>query len=363
MNHVKEIHTVEEFLGLGQNVAEQVLQDVDFSQSTIAWSEYTFENVAFLGCHFGDATAVGEVVAAGGLVFPKMTGLPYKPYRSSLYTWQELIEGWSEEDDQSIDKAIYEHFSERRDNLGIIEALAQRIHDHAIDDALHEEIAGQRLVGIMGGHGTRRDSVDFSRAAEIARGLTRAGFLVASGGGPGIMEATNLGAWLAPYPDEALVEALTLLRIAPHYSDPGFVGAAREVVERWPEGAKSLAIPTWFYGHEPSNLFATAIAKYFSNSLREDCLLAICLHGIVFCPGSAGTTQEIFQDAAQNHYATFGHISPMVFVGTERYVGETSIYATMQELSAGKQYADMMTLTDSPAEVVRWIQEHDPIEI
>ena len=32
----------------------------------------------------------------------------------------------------------------------------------------------------------------------------------------------------------------------------------------------SLGVPTWFYGHEPPNLFATRIAKFFTNALRED---------------------------------------------------------------------------------------------
>ena len=35
------------------------------------------------------------------------------------------------------------------------------------------------------------------------------------------------------------------------------------------------------------------MAKYFSNSLREDGLLAIATHGVVYAPGSAGTTQDV----------------------------------------------------------------------
>src|SRR5690606_40682509 len=61
---------------------------------------------------------------------------------------------------------------------------------------------------------------------------------------------------------------------------------AKKVLKKYPKGNENLAIPTWFYGHEPSNLFASSIAKYFSNSIREDTLLAICLYGIVFAPGS-----------------------------------------------------------------------------
>ena len=49
--------------------------------------------------------------------------------------------------------------------------------------------------------------------------------------------------------------------------------------------------------------FATAIAKYFRNALREAILLQICDAGIVFLPGAAGTVQEVFQDACENYYA------------------------------------------------------------
>ncbi len=71
-------------------------------------------------------------------------------------------------------------------------------------------------------------------------------------------------------------------------------------------GRDTLGVPTWFYGHEPPNLFATAIAKYFRNATREAILLQICDAGIVFLPGAGGTVQEIFQDACENYYATAG---------------------------------------------------------
>src|SRR5690606_38756 len=81
---------------------------------------------------------------------------------------------------------------------------------------------------------------------------------------------------------------------------------------------ESLAIPTWFYGHEPPTPLATSIAKYFSNSLREDGLLAVAADGVVFAPGRAGTIQEVFQDAAQNYYRVHhDRFSPMVFLDHE----------------------------------------------
>ena len=84
--------------------------------------------------------------------------------------------------------------------------------------------------------------------------------------------------------------------------------AAFAVRDRWrgDRVGESLSIPTWFYGHEPTNVFGTPIAKYFANALREDTLLHRCRGGIVFAPGAAGTVQEIFQAANDRFYALRG---------------------------------------------------------
>lgn len=50
----------------------------------------------------------------------------------------------------------------------------------------------------------------------------------------------------------------------------------------------SLGIPTWRYGREPSNCFATYHAKYFSSALRLDALVSVASGGFVFTPGGAG---------------------------------------------------------------------------
>ena len=78
--------------------------------------------------------------------------------------------------------------------------------------------------------------------------------------------------------------------------------------------AGGLAIPTWLYGHEPANLFAGRIAKYFSNAIREDTILRLARGGIVFAPGRAGTVQEVFQAATKTYYGTDGASGAYVFL-------------------------------------------------
>lgn len=356
-----ELTNLDDFLSHGKRIENAAVVGVDFREATIDWKEYAFRHVVFLGCDFQSSADVGDAVVRGGLVFPEFPDVPYDAYRQSLYTWQELAEGRQIPGQKSIDLRIYEHFlGAGRDKPAIVEALAQRVHDHAIDTALRRTIAGLRTVGIMGGHTTARTDPMYAEVAQLARGLTRAGYHVASGGGPGIMEAANLGAWMATFDDAALDTALHILAPSPTYHDVGYFERAAQVLEQFPGGSDSLAIPTWFYGHEPSNLFGTHIAKYFSNSIREDTLLAICLHGIVFAPGSAGTTQEIFQDAAQNHYAVYGEVSPMVFLGTKRYAEDTHLFKTLQQLAQGQAYAELLYLTDSADDAVSWIQAHPP---
>lgn len=311
----------------------------------------------FLGCLLS-ATAEAHVMASGATVFPPFEGLPYNSYRGTLYSPAEL-----RADD--LDAKIYEHQARWRTNppAPILEALAQRIHDHAIDDALHSFLLDHpAVVAIMGGHSLLRDTPTYRTVATVARTLTRTGRLVVTGGGPGAMEAGNLGAWLAPHRDDALDDALRLLAGAVDYTTTEYRDAGLAVVDRYPSGAVSLAIPTWFYGHEPTNDFATHVAKYFSNSIREDGLLAIANHGVVYTPGAAGTVQEVFMDATQNHYATFGVLSPMVFVDSE-YWADDKLAAPLllRQLAGTRPYADMISVCDQPEDVVAFIEAHPPI--
>jgi predicted Rossmann-fold nucleotide-binding protein len=371
IGNITEIESLDEFESLKGHLVNIAVQGLDLSNASIDPENHAIENAWFLGCTFTSDELAGRLRAAGAMVFPGFDDLPYHPYRGSLYTVAELMEGYAPEDDQSVDKRIYDHYVRgRKQGTDIIESLAQRLHDHAIDNALHALLEGRddasgrkKAVGIMGGHGTHRTDPFFKTVSRIARQLTRDGYFVISGGGPGIMEAANLGAWLAPHPDEALGDALALLETSPHYTSEGFMRSAESVVKKYPGGAQSLAIPTWFYGHEPSNLFATHIAKYFSNSLREDGLLAMALHGVIYAPGSAGTLQEVFMDLCQNHYGTLNFISPMVFLGQAYYRDETMLYPLLCSFARGRDYEAYLSISDDAEEVVRFIHEHPPVRL
>lgn len=195
------------------------------------------------------------------------------------------------------------------------------MHDHSITDALHKFLAQydeKKVVGIMGSHALERGKQVYTDMTTISKILTEAGYLLVSGGGPGAMEATHVGAWFAGSPEKNLNEAIKILSKAPVNSHPLLLSAAFEVFEQFPETRyQSVCVPTWFYGHEPPTPFATHIAKYFANSVRKEGLLAIANGGIIFSRDSAGTMPEIFQELAQNHFETFGAASPMVFYEKE----------------------------------------------
>ncbi len=360
---IKEIEDFLSFTAAHPSLQNCTLQNLDFRNLDVDWNSIEIQNTNFLGCTF-DIADKANLVMRGARIFEADLSLPYFPFRRDLYHWRELTELLP--GGQSRDLQIYQHFAAARFNPDINEALYQRIHDHAIDDALREFIGlgsdGMpqfKCVGMMGGHSTTRDSAHYRAVAQLAKKLTEHGFFVVSGGGPGIMEAANLGAYFAGSSEHDLDTAITDLAQAPHYQSAGFMETAVRVVSKYTCQAASLAIPTWFYGHEPSNLFATHIAKYFSNSIREDTLLAICLYGVIFAPGSAGTLQEVFMDLAQNYYQTYGWRSPMVFFQKE-FFQQIKLDGLLHSFLGEHSYRDYIFSTNEADSVLSFLKTHPP---
>ncbi len=394
-----------------------------------------------IGHKLADAIAIAQELASRAtteqekadhphcLVFPPMPWLPFNPYRSELYGAEELL-GRFTTDDVKREREVYEGSVDWRSYAGfactdpnspnwlrpftgesIDTVMARRLHDTCISDALDELLTAARerhktkgkggVVAIMGGHdmlrlekakggqtgkplgeeeweGMSDDSV-YTRVALLAWKLTNEGYLLVSGGGPGAMEATNLGAYFATRPLSDLRDAIGMLEAFKEFKAGKSVEwliPAMKVRRAYPLSAadevkcQSVGIPTWLYGHEPPNPFATHIAKYFENSVREEGLLAIASHGVIFAEGNAGTVQEIFQDACQNYYATYGTAAPMILFGRDYwdppempvYVNDKrkKVFPLVRKLAEEKGFTHRLIVSDGLREIVRTITGFKP---
>ena len=296
------------------------------------------------------------------LFIPKL-GKPFSTYPKGLYTCKILYRGYDYHDESTFemcyDTKVYRHYiNQGKQGHSVRETLARSLHDHFISHALHNMLSlydEKDVIGIMGGHALSRIDPGYRQIVFLSKRLTEMGKLMVTGGGPGAMEATHLGAWMAGRSDAEANEAVNMLIPSPTYKDEGWLRRSFEVMERFPMKTeyRSLAIPTWYYGHEPTAPFATDIAKYFDNSVREDGIVTIAKGGIIYTPGSAGTMQEIFQDAGQNHYESVGYASPMIFLGKEYYTHYMPAYTLLKDLSDRGIFKNMiLTISDDNDEII-----------
>ena len=289
--------------------------------------------------------------------------MPFDIFREHLYSAEELYKGYLSGKPESFkncyDQQVYRHYlNTGKSATDIKETLGRTLHDHSMTNAMNDFLAHfdeKQVVGIMGGHGLLRNEEAYRQVVMVSKSLAENGCLMMSGGGPGAMEATHLGAWMAGRTEAETEDALNILKEAPSFKDTRWLDTALQVMKKYPqEEYVSLGVPTWLYGHEPATPFATHIAKYFDNSIREDSILTIAKGGIIYSPGSAGTMQEIFQEAVQNHYLSFGYASPMIFMNKQYWTEEMPVYPLMQHLvDKGKYKNLLMTLTDSQEEIIK----------
>lgn len=311
--------------------------------------------------------------------------LPFESVPQQLYTREKLFHGFRPGDPASwaetTDFAIYRNYvmTGRGAPGNPYVSMMRALHDNAITQSATAFIAGRRVAAIMGDHKMARDCATYRDIAVLSRRLTRNGILVCTGGGPGAMEAGHLGASLAPAEDSDLDGALARLASLPAVPalldivhPDGTVNAelaaeghawfkpAFEIAASLRDPGRSLAFPTWHYGHEPSTPFATHIAKYFQNSIREDGLLALARHGIIYFEGKAGTLQEIFQDGAQNYYRSFGLFSPMVLVGSEYWTEKIPVVPLLKKLFAPEDFSRYVLVTDDLDAAAGFIEKFNP---
>jgi hypothetical protein len=149
---------------------------------------------------------VAEVLLhRGAIVFPGIADAPVDPWRG-LYLPSDLYAGLEQGYAATPDARAYAWFLDAKLRTDAYCTLVRAIHDDSVTDELDEFLAGRSVVGIMGGHALQRHSSEYAAAAGLGHGLAEAGHVVATGGGPGAMEAANLGA-LCRSP-EAVAEAV-----------------------------------------------------------------------------------------------------------------------------------------------------------
>lgn len=327
-------------------IEEIAVQSLDLTEIEEQLLAVRFSKCLFLGCILSERLL--HHLQPDNFIFP-LLDVPFHTYPNRLYNKDSLYNGFDPSHHETyldtLDKVVYDYYRQTREEHSIRDTLAQRLHDHSITDSLREYLSRfdeRRLVAVMGGHGILRSDAMYMQVVRLSKMLTEEGFLMLSGGGPGAMEATHVGAWMAGRSETEMEQAMGLLSVAPAYADEGWLASAFRVMEQFPDPLyESLGIPTWHYGHELPTPFATHIAKYFENSVREEGLLAFAKGGVIFTPGSAGTMQEVFQDLAQNHYESYGYASPMIFLNSVFWTEQRPIYPIIREMA---ERGDLMNL-------------------
>ena len=130
-----------------------------------------------------------------------LKSVPYELVHTKLYTTAELYEGYRPELPESeqdyYDLRVYKHFmATGKLPKSIDEATARMLHDQGIKHALRDFVKARnylQIVGVMGGHALSRTDGMYRQIVVLSKRLTELGFLMLSGGGPGAMEAANLG--------------------------------------------------------------------------------------------------------------------------------------------------------------------------
>src|SRR5215213_7956118 len=171
-----------------------------------------------------------------------------------------------------------------------------------------------RGVSIFGSARTKADSPQYKAAQETAALLTRAGYAVITGGGPGIMEAANRGAFEA--------------------------------------GGLSIGCNIELPFEQYANPYLTRSLTFKYFFVRKTMFVKYSTAFIIF-PGGFGTLDELFEALTLIQTRKIKNF-PVVLFGSA-YWGGMMKWIEEVMLADGKITADdlrLLHLTDSPAEVV-----------
>jgi uncharacterized protein (TIGR00730 family) len=174
-----------------------------------------------------------------------------------------------------------------------------------------------RGVSIFGSARTQADDPDYAAAQETAALLARDGFAVITGGGPGIMEAANRGAFEA--------------------------------------GGLSIGCNIELPFEQSSNPYLTRGLKFKYFFVRKMMFVKYSLGFIIF-PGGFGTLDELFEALTLIQTQKIRNF-PVVLFGTKYWEGLLNWVRDfgLKEGKLTEEDLKRLHLTDSPAEVVKII--------
>ncbi|KPK74906.1 MAG: hypothetical protein AMJ79_12885 [Phycisphaerae bacterium SM23_30] len=177
-------------------------------------------------------------------------------------------------------------------------------------------------VSIFGSSRTQAESCYFKLAERTAAALVRAGFAIITGGGPGIMEAANKGAYEA---------------------------GGRSV-------GLNIEIPEEQESNEYQNL-SLSFRYFFARKM----MFTKYAQAFIIFPGGFGTMDEFFESMTLIQTMKIQYF-PVILMGAEFWEGLLGwLEAVMQKKHGNISQEDLTiyTLTDEPAEVVRIVQESE----
>ena len=175
-------------------------------------------------------------------------------------------------------------------------------------------------VSIFGSARTPHDHPYYQLTEEIARLLSDAGFSVISGGGPGIMEAANKGAF---------------------YGKSSSVGL-------------NIQLP-----HEQHNNPYQNISQTFHHFFTRKVMFVKFASAYVVMPGGFGTLDELMEALTLVQTGKTRRM-PIILVGTKFWGGMVEWFKTslLEEKMISPSDLDLIQVTDEPEQVVAAIFKH-----
>jgi uncharacterized protein (TIGR00730 family) len=178
-----------------------------------------------------------------------------------------------------------------------------------------------RGVSIFGSARVQPDHPEYNAARETAGLLAREGFAVITGGGPGIMEAANRGAFEA--------------------------------------GGLSVGCNIELPFEQKPNAYLTRSLKFKYFFVRKMMFVKYSL-GFVIFPGGFGTLDELFEALTLIQTRKISNF-PVVLYGTRYWKGllDWTREFALEEGKISPEDLDLLHITDSPSEIVRIVIESE----